>query len=124
MKAVYLQKTTLIDFPGKVAATLFTHGCNFRCPFCHNPELVTEALNEEQVLDEDELLAFLKTRVGLLDALAVTGGEPLIHKDLLHTHISPVFPPQRCAQVSEGDVLPDTYLQRQKDRRDNLRYIS
>lgn len=73
-----LQKLTLLDFPGQVACTVFLQGCNFRCPFCHNPSLVlgTEAITEESVL------AFLKQRQGLLDGVAITGGEPLLSAGL------------------------------------------
>ncbi len=74
-----LQKMTLLDFPGKVACTVFLQGCNFRCPFCHNSSLV---YGQEEGLDRQELLAFLQKRKGLLDGVAITGGEPLLHKDL------------------------------------------
>lgn len=76
-----LQKMTLLDFPGKVACTVFTGGCNFRCPFCHNALLVTE-LPENPDYTVDEILAFLKKRSGLLDGVAITGGEPLINPDI------------------------------------------
>lgn len=76
-----LQKMTLLDFPGKVACTVFTGGCNFRCPFCHNALLVTE-LPENPDYTVDEILAFLKKRSGLLDGVAITGGEPLINSDI------------------------------------------
>ncbi len=76
-----LQKMTLLDFPGKVACTVFTGGCNFRCPFCHNALLVTK-LKESEIYSEDEIVSFLKTRTGLLDGVAVTGGEPLINDDI------------------------------------------
>lgn len=76
------QKMTLLDFPGRVACTVFTGGCNFRCPFCHNALLVTQ-LNESERYSEDEILDFLKKRVGLLDGVAITGGEPLISDDIL-----------------------------------------
>ena len=72
---------TLLDFPGKVACTVFTGGCNFRCPFCHNALLVTE-LPENPDYTVDEILAFLKKRSGLLDGVAITGGEPLINPDI------------------------------------------
>lgn len=75
-----LQKMTLLDWPGKVACTLFLAGCDFRCPFCHNGELVTAPV--PPALTEEELLAFLKKRQGLLDGVCVTGGEPLLHADL------------------------------------------
>ena len=73
-----LQKLTLLDFPQKVACTVFLQGCNFRCPFCHN----TPLLMGTQELAQDELLAFLKKRQGMLDGVAVTGGEPLINDDI------------------------------------------
>jgi len=77
-----LQKLTLLDFPGQVACTVFTGGCNFRCPFCHNAALVLPELLEELPGGEDEVLRFLEKRRGMLDGVAVTGGEPLLHKDL------------------------------------------
>ena len=72
---------TLLDYPGHVACTVFTPGCNFRCPFCHNAPLV---LPERLGCDttEEEVLSFLKKRVGVLDGVAITGGEPLLHKDI------------------------------------------
>ena len=76
-----LQKMTLLDFPGKVACTVFTGGCNFRCPFCHNALLVTE-LPENPDYTVDEILSFLKKRAGLLDGVAITGGEPLMNPDI------------------------------------------
>lgn len=76
-----LQKLTLLDYPGRVACTVFTGGCNFRCPFCHNAPLVLpEQLAHDT--DEEQVLSFLKKRVGVLDGVAVTGGEPLLHKDI------------------------------------------
>ena len=72
---------TLLDFPGKVACTVFTGGCNFRCPFCHNALLVTK-LPEKPDYTEDEILSFLEKRVGLLDGVAITGGEPLLNPDI------------------------------------------
>ena len=71
---------TLLDFPGHVACTVFLGGCDFRCPFCHNFELVDGTA--KPVMEEEELLSFLKKRTGLLDGVAFTGGEPLLHKDL------------------------------------------
>ncbi|HPJ03337.1 MAG TPA: anaerobic ribonucleoside-triphosphate reductase activating protein [Candidatus Limiplasma sp.] len=72
-----LQKMTLLDYPGKVAATVFIGGCNFRCPYCHNASLLHPA-NDAQEITEDTVLAFLKSRKGLLDGVCVTGGEPLL----------------------------------------------
>ena len=75
-----LQKMTLLDFPGKVACTVFLGGCNFRCPFCHNRDLLpTET---EQLMELSDFFAFLDSRKGLLDAVCVSGGEPTLHKDL------------------------------------------
>ncbi|MBO4323631.1 MAG: anaerobic ribonucleoside-triphosphate reductase activating protein [Clostridia bacterium] len=71
------QKMTLLDFPNKVACTIFTGGCNLRCPFCHNAKLVTE-INAEEKYSKEEILAFLSKRKGLLDGVCITGGEPLI----------------------------------------------
>ena len=75
-----LQKLTLLDFPRKIACTLFTGGCNLRCPFCHNAELIS-ARDEAQYSEED-VLTFLSSRKGILDGVCVTGGEPLLHRDL------------------------------------------
>ena len=76
------QKTTLLDFPGKVACTVFTGGCNFRCPFCHNASLVTRMDNDVE-FSEEEILAYLKKRKGILDGVCVTGGEPLLQNDII-----------------------------------------
>ena len=83
MKFHGFQKLTLLDFPGKTAATLFTGGCNFRCPFCHNALLVTDVSAKDAIYDEEYILDFLKKREGLLDGVAVTGGEPLMHREIL-----------------------------------------
>ena len=77
-----LQKTTLLDFPGKVACTVFTGGCNFRCPFCHNASLVL-SYNEIPDISEEEFFDFLAKRRGILDGVCVTGGEPLLQKDII-----------------------------------------
>ncbi len=75
-----LQKMTLLDFPGRVACTVFTVGCNFRCPFCHNSSLVVSPALPE--LSQDDFFAFLRKRQGLLEGVAITGGEPLLHPDM------------------------------------------
>jgi len=79
------QKTTLIDFPGRVASTIFTVGCNFRCPYCHNPELVgTPPLRGSlQLIDEKEVLEFLEKKKGIIDGVCITGGEPTMQKDIV-----------------------------------------
>ena len=76
-----LQKTTLLDFPGKVACTVFTAGCNFRCPFCHNASLVISP-DMSDTISEEEIFAFLKKRRGILDGVCITGGEPLLQRDI------------------------------------------
>ena len=76
-----LQKLTLLDFPGHVACTVFLQGCNFRCPFCHNASLVLEP-ESQPTIPEEELFSFLARRKGLLDGVAVTGGEPTLQRDL------------------------------------------
>ncbi len=80
MKIEALQKLTLLDFPQKMACTIFTHGCNFRCPFCHNALLVTNP--QEAFIFEDEVLSFLQSRKGKLEGVCITGGEPLLQEDI------------------------------------------
>lgn len=75
-----LQKMTLLDFPGKIACTVFLGGCNFRCPFCHNSELFMG--KPEKLMEDEEFFKFLSTRKGLLDGVCVSGGEPTLYKDL------------------------------------------
>lgn len=75
------QKISLIDYPGKVAAVVFTQGCNFRCPFCHNVELVLPSCFGD-LLEEEDILRFLTTRVDKLQGVVITGGEPTIQPDL------------------------------------------
>lgn len=83
MNIASFQKFTMVDYPGHVATTVFTIGCNFRCSFCHNPELVlgTASLGGDEMLKE--FFKFLKVRRGKLDAVCITGGEPTLQKDLL-----------------------------------------
>ncbi len=79
-----LQKLTLIDYPGHIAATVFTMGCNFRCPFCHNPELVRMTHNMEHgTVLEDDFFELLKDRQGQLEGVCITGGEPTIQPDIV-----------------------------------------
>lgn len=75
-----LQKMTLLDYPGRVACTVFLQGCNFRCPFCHNSGLLGAA--QDDIIETDELLDFLRKRVGILDGVCITGGEPTLQPDL------------------------------------------
>jgi len=74
------QRFSLIDYPGKICAIVFTQGCNFRCPYCHNPELVEK--NHAGAIEQDEVLSFLEERRGKLEAVTITGGEPLLHPNI------------------------------------------
>ena len=82
MKLGGLIKFTLIDFPGRPAAVVFTQGCNFRCRYCHNPELVYPHMFSAP-MPEEELFSFLKRRHGTLEGVVITGGEPTLHEDIL-----------------------------------------
>jgi len=75
------QKLTLLDYPEKTACTIFTGGCNFRCPFCHNASLVISP-NEAEDITEDEIFSLLSKRQGILDGVCITGGEPLLQSDI------------------------------------------
>ena len=77
-----IQKTTVVDYPGKVACTLFTGGCNFRCKFCHNSDLVLRA-SEVPDIEETEILDWLEKKTKYLDGVCITGGEPTLHKELI-----------------------------------------
>lgn len=78
-----LEKLTLLDYPEHLAAIVFTFGCNFRCPFCYNPGLVLPEKKEDlNVVNNEDLLFFLKERFGRLEAVVISGGEPTLHKDL------------------------------------------
>lgn len=75
------QKLTLLDYPGRVACTIFTAGCNFRCPFCHNASLVTH-IDKDNIISTEEVLDYLKKRQGILEGVCITGGEPLLQPDI------------------------------------------
>ena len=77
-----MQKLSLLDYPGLVACTMFTAGCNFRCPWCHNAGLVLPDQFPEKLMDAEEALRFLEKRQGVLDGVAITGGEPLLHQEV------------------------------------------
>lgn len=82
MKIGGLQKLTLVDYPGKVAATVFLIGCNFKCGFCHNPELLNWT-GEQKEISEKDFFEFLKEKEGLLEGICITGGEPTLYPDLI-----------------------------------------
>lgn len=84
MKFAGLVKQSLVDYPGEVTAVLFTRGCNIRCPFCQNPDLLLRSPRFVEPISLEEALDFLKERKGFLDAVTVTGGEPTLHEDLPH----------------------------------------
>jgi len=77
-----LQRFSLIDYPGKICAIVFTQGCNLRCPYCHNPELVDTKSAGLRAVSQDEVMSFLEARRGKLQAVAITGGEPLLQSDI------------------------------------------
>lgn len=77
-----LQKLSLLDFPGKVACTVFTFGCNFRCPFCHNASLVLKERSDDIFISEEEFWEFLESRHGMLEGVCISGGEPTLQPDL------------------------------------------
>ncbi|MBE5875206.1 MAG: anaerobic ribonucleoside-triphosphate reductase activating protein, partial [Lachnospiraceae bacterium] len=81
MQIYGFNKTTLLDYPEHVAATVFTGGCNFRCPFCQNGGLVL-GLNPDERIEEEEVLSYLKKRQGILEGVCITGGEPTLQQDL------------------------------------------
>ena len=82
MKIGYVQKTSFIDYPGKISAVIFTQGCNFRCPYCHNPELV-DAERYCDSIPMDEVYSFLEKRSGKLDGVVITGGEPTLQPGIM-----------------------------------------
>ncbi|MCL2051186.1 MAG: anaerobic ribonucleoside-triphosphate reductase activating protein [Lachnospiraceae bacterium] len=82
MKIAGLTKTTLLDYPGHVAATVFTAGCNFLCPFCHNRDLIAGDFCDEKLLNEADIIDFLEKRKNVLSGLCISGGEPTLQPDL------------------------------------------
>jgi len=77
-----VQKSSLLDYPNKISAVIFTYGCNLRCPYCHNPELVVDRYCRKTSITQKELFDFLKKRIGKLDGVVITGGEPLMNEDM------------------------------------------
>lgn len=97
------QRLTLLDYPGKVACTLFTRGCNFRCPFCHNASLVEGG--GERISDES-VLSYLKKRQGILEGVCISGGEPLLHAELAE-FIRKVRELGYCVKLDTNGYFPD-----------------
>ena len=95
-----LQKLTLLDYPGKVACTVFLSGCNLRCPYCHNPGLVLPEQSEGSEIPEAEVLSFLERRKGTLDGVCITGGEPTLQPEL------PEFLEKLCHQAGHQRHQP------------------
>ncbi|AGB42085.1 anaerobic ribonucleoside-triphosphate reductase activating protein [Halobacteroides halobius DSM 5150] len=83
MKVAGLQKTTLIDYPEKIASIIFTQGCNMKCPYCHNPSLIPSAKDEQDFIPLDQLWHFIDHRKELIDGIVITGGEPTLQQGLI-----------------------------------------
>jgi pyruvate formate lyase activating enzyme len=106
MKIGGLQKVSLNDYPGRICATVFTQGCNFRCPYCHNPELVDPG-QYGPVIPEEEVLSFLDKRRGKLEAVTVTGGEPTLQKGL-ETFLGELKNMNYLVKLDTNGSRPDT----------------
>lgn len=115
-----LQKLTLLDYPEKVACTLFTAGCNFRCPFCHNAALVTK-INPENQIPSEQILAFLRKRRGILDGVCISGGEPLLQPDL-EDFVREIKEMGLCVKLDTNGS--NTYLLRRLTEQNLLDYIA
>ncbi len=100
-----MQKLTLLDFPGKTAATVFTLGCNLLCPFCHNALLVTDTCDAD-IISEDEVLSYLEKRAGILDGVCITGGEPCLQTDLID-FISKIKTMRLSVKLDTNGTCPD-----------------
>ena len=109
MKFASLAKFTLVDFPGRVSATVFTTGCNYRCPFCHNPELVDVTLPPQ--IDEEDVLDFLRRRKGRLKGLCITGGEPTLWGEELMGFIEKVKALGFAVKLDTNGSNPDFLLE-------------
>jgi len=106
MRIAGLQKLTLLDYPGKVACTVFTKGCQYRCPFCHNASLVLPE-KEQPLIDESEVLSYLEKRAGILDGVCLSGGEPLLQPDA-GDFIRAVKKLGYCVKLDTNGGVPDT----------------
>ena len=108
------EKFTLIDYPGKVACMVYTIGCPFRCPYCHNPELVDETVTTH--IDEKVILDFLEQRKGMLDGLVITGGEPTMHGEQLISFMQKVKSLGFLVKLDSNGVDP-AFLQKTIDEK-------
>ncbi|MBW1722764.1 MAG: anaerobic ribonucleoside-triphosphate reductase activating protein [Deltaproteobacteria bacterium] len=107
-----LQKNSFIDFPGRISCVLFLKGCNFRCPYCHNPELVLGTFQGTQSFDQKQVLDLLQARSGFLEGVVITGGEPTLQPDLLSlckTIRALGYPVKLDTNGSRPDVLEDLF---------------
>ena len=114
MKIGGLQKVSLIEYPGQICAIVFSQGCNFRCPYCHNPELVDPVLYG-QCLTEEEFFSFLNRRKGRLDAVTITGGEPTIQSDLI-TFVKHIKKKGYLIKIDTNGSHPDVLAKLIKDK--------
>lgn len=115
MKFAGIQKLTLLDYPGKTACTVFTDGCNLRCPFCHNARLVLPEKRDGTSLPDAEIPAFLKKRAGLLDGICVTGGEPLLHARELREFLPAVRELGYAVKLDTNGTKPDVLAEFMRD---------
>ncbi|OQX63912.1 MAG: anaerobic ribonucleoside-triphosphate reductase activating protein [Desulfococcus sp. 4484_241] len=108
-----LQKTSVIDYPGRLCCVVFTVGCNFRCPYCHNPELVSKSA--PPLMDEKEFFSFLSVRKGFLDGVSITGGEPCLWQDL-PDFCSRLKADGFCVKLDTNGSMPDMLFDLVKKR--------
>lgn len=116
-----LQKNSFIDYPGMISCVLFLRGCNFRCPYCHNPDLVREPFTDDHPVEDIKVFEMLENRRGLLDGVVITGGEPTLQKGLLslcHKVKTLGYPIKLDTNGSRPDVLEDLL------RHDVLDYVA
>lgn len=104
MKIGGFQKMTVQDFPEKIACIVFTPGCNFKCPFCHNSSLVT---NEAELIDQDEIFSYLNKRKGILDGVCISGGEPLLHGEALFEFMKKIKEMGFLIKLDTNGSFPD-----------------
>ena len=103
-----LQKLSLLDYPGKTACTIFTGGCNFRCPYCHNASLVV-GLDEVEPISNDDFFTFLNKRRNILDGICITGGEPLLQPDI-ETFIREIKNLGYSVKLDTNGTFPDKLI--------------